>query len=269
MRSQANCRLLEKYWNKAVSDFDGAVYLVDLQERLVRGNAAFFDFVGRPPAQACGESIMRLIHGEREREPCPVCRARMQLRDAVFLKRSDDPMNRIGHPIAIIVRILRDEQGEPFAVLQGLKRLPQACAGTVAARMRPNEICEFDALHALDDSAAAQGVFDLSLADFFASVIEVFFTDRPGDAAVPGAHADPSAPPHTRLLLALKVRMLRLSRKWTQEELAFKAGLERRFIAAIELAEQHVSHECVEKLALAFGLTLDELLGPSEVLAAN
>lgn len=60
--------------------------------------------------------------------------------------------------------------------------------------------------------------------------------------------------------LAHNVRMLRAMRRWSQEELAFQADLDRSFIGGIERCERNITFGTAEKLAGAFGLTLEELL---------
>jgi len=62
-----------------------------------------------------------------------------------------------------------------------------------------------------------------------------------------------------RELLGQKLRWLRFMRHWSQEELAHAAGLHRTYISAIERARCNVSLDNIEKLALAFGLTVSEL----------
>ncbi len=64
-----------------------------------------------------------------------------------------------------------------------------------------------------------------------------------------------------RKLLARKLRLLRLMKDWSQEDLAQASGLDRSYVSSIERAERNVSLDNIEKLADAFGITLDELLG--------
>ncbi|HLQ27389.1 MAG TPA: helix-turn-helix transcriptional regulator [Acidiferrobacterales bacterium] len=62
-----------------------------------------------------------------------------------------------------------------------------------------------------------------------------------------------------RELLGQKLRWLRFIRHWSQEELAQASGLHRTYISAIERATCNVGLDNVEKLALAFGLSVSEL----------
>lgn len=63
-----------------------------------------------------------------------------------------------------------------------------------------------------------------------------------------------------RKLLAQKLRVLRLMRKWSQEDLAAASGLHRTYISLLERAGCNVSLDNLEKLAKAFHLTVSELL---------
>ncbi|PKM46247.1 MAG: XRE family transcriptional regulator [Gammaproteobacteria bacterium HGW-Gammaproteobacteria-1] len=63
-----------------------------------------------------------------------------------------------------------------------------------------------------------------------------------------------------RRLLAQNVRILRLTRGWSQEALAEAAELDRSYVGDIERARRNVSLDSVERLAQAFGLTLMDLI---------
>ena len=64
-----------------------------------------------------------------------------------------------------------------------------------------------------------------------------------------------------RKLLALKLRLLRLLRGWSQEALAHASGLDRSYVSSIERGVRNVSVDNIEKLADALGVSPDELLG--------
>lgn len=64
-----------------------------------------------------------------------------------------------------------------------------------------------------------------------------------------------------RNLLAQKLRVLRMMRSWSQEQLAEASGLHRTYISLIERSESNVSLDNLEKIADAFGLSVPELLG--------
>ncbi|BAU49033.1 diguanylate cyclase [Sulfurifustis variabilis] len=113
----------EAEWRYALDFADEALYLIDLDDNLVRGNEAFFRYIGQRPEEAIGRNVVELVHGGREETPCPVCQARRDRRDAVFVKEATDPWNKLHKPIEIIVRILRDADGAPIGVLQAIRDL--------------------------------------------------------------------------------------------------------------------------------------------------
>jgi len=65
-----------------------------------------------------------------------------------------------------------------------------------------------------------------------------------------------------RETLALNMIRLRTQRQWSQEALAFEAGLHRTFVAHVERRVRNISLDNVERLANAFGIQVFELLTP-------
>ncbi|MDX9945457.1 helix-turn-helix domain-containing protein [Thauera sp.] len=68
---------------------------------------------------------------------------------------------------------------------------------------------------------------------------------------------------HARELLALNLIRLRRQRGWSQELLAFEAGLHRTFVAHVETKRRNISLDNVERLAAALGVEVFELLVPT------
>jgi transcriptional regulator with XRE-family HTH domain len=60
--------------------------------------------------------------------------------------------------------------------------------------------------------------------------------------------------------LALRVRQLRYAKKWSQEELADRAGISSRYVGYVERCEGSATVTVLGKLAKAFGVTACELL---------
>jgi len=69
-----------------------------------------------------------------------------------------------------------------------------------------------------------------------------------------------------RKQLARRVRVLRLLRGWTQEELADASGLHRTFVSLVERGQCNISLDSLERLAQAFDLGLPELFAMPEAL---
>jgi transcriptional regulator with XRE-family HTH domain len=63
-----------------------------------------------------------------------------------------------------------------------------------------------------------------------------------------------------RALLALNVLRLRNKRGWSQEALAFEAGLHRTFIAHVERQARNIAIDNVERIAVALGVPIADLL---------
>jgi transcriptional regulator with XRE-family HTH domain len=63
-----------------------------------------------------------------------------------------------------------------------------------------------------------------------------------------------------RELVAKNIRELRQERGWSQDELAARAGLHRTYIGTIERAEQGITVDSMEKLAVALNIKVARLL---------
>lgn len=80
---------------------------------------------------------------------------------------------------------------------------------------------------------------------------------------VTSAPVPPDAPfERARTLLARNVVRLRTQRSWSQEMLAFEAQLHRTFIAHVEREARNISIDNVERIAVALGVRVHELLTP-------
>jgi len=65
-------------------------------------------------------------------------------------------------------------------------------------------------------------------------------------------------------LVAENLVALRRSRGWTQEALAFHAGLHRTFVAHVERQARNIALDNLERLATALGVDAYQLLVPRE-----
>src|SRR4051812_633741 len=64
--------------------------------------------------------------------------------------------------------------------------------------------------------------------------------------------------------LARKLRLLRLLRGWSQEELASASGLHRTYISRIERCASSVTLDGLERLAATFDISISELLSATD-----
>ena len=67
---------------------------------------------------------------------------------------------------------------------------------------------------------------------------------------------------NARAVLAANLVALRRQREWSQEALAFEAGLHRTFVAHVERGVRNLSIDNIERLAHALGVQPFELLRP-------
>lgn len=56
------------------------------------------------------------------------------------------------------------------------------------------------------------------------------------------------------------VRQARKDKGWTQEQLAFEAGVKRAYLSEVENGQRNVSLDVVEKLAKALGVSPEILM---------
>lgn len=130
LRDITNLRLLEKelvnntlLWNMALEAFDDPLYILDLDEKVVRANQAFYTLKGLTSEQVIGTKITDIMHPDGEETPCPVCVARAERRDAYITLEADHPKNGAGRPIEIMVRNIKNDQGDPIGTLMGTRDL--------------------------------------------------------------------------------------------------------------------------------------------------
>ena len=70
--------------------------------------------------------------------------------------------------------------------------------------------------------------------------------------------------PAARRIFAENLRKARLAKKLSQEDLAELSGLHRTYVGSVERAERNVSIDNMERLAVALGVELPELLRESK-----
>ena len=73
--------------------------------------------------------------------------------------------------------------------------------------------------------------------------------------------------PSARDLLSENIRILRTRKGWSQEALAFEAGLHRTFIAHVERRARNIALDNLEKLARALEVDTYQLLHPTQAAA--
>ncbi len=115
-------------WTHALDFFEDAIYIIGLDDKVKRVNQAFYNMTGLSPDQVIGQDITSIIHPHGEKIPCPVCLARLERRDEFITMEADHPDNPTNNPIEIMVRIIRNEAGDPLSVLMGIHDLSRTRA---------------------------------------------------------------------------------------------------------------------------------------------
>ncbi|HEY9053113.1 MAG TPA: PAS domain S-box protein [Gammaproteobacteria bacterium] len=123
LKTNAALEKSQQEWLYAMDYIEDAVYLVDMDDRIIRANKAFYLMTGLTPDQAIGRDIMSIIHPHGETVPCPVCNARRERNDARIVLEADHPDNPAQRPIEVTVRIIRDQQNNPLTVLMAIHDL--------------------------------------------------------------------------------------------------------------------------------------------------
>ena len=59
--------------------------------------------------------------------------------------------------------------------------------------------------------------------------------------------------------LGMRIVYLRKQRGWTQEELSFQSGIKKNYICDMENGRRNPSLEIIERLAIAFGISISDL----------
>lgn len=113
-------------WNLALDSFDDPLYILDLEEKVVRANSAFYRFKNLEPDQVLGKKITTIMHPDGEDSPCDACIARAEGRDAYITLEPEHKNNASGVPLEIMVRNIKNDQGEPIGTLMGARDLTRS-----------------------------------------------------------------------------------------------------------------------------------------------
>lgn len=107
----------ESNWLNVIDTLDDPILLVDQNDLIVRGNQAFYQTIGKSPAQAASIPASRYCHPESQ-TTCRICETRRQRRNATLTLESDDPGNPTGRATEIRFRVVDDSFGYPVGMLQ-------------------------------------------------------------------------------------------------------------------------------------------------------
>ena len=113
----------ETEWSNALDFLDEPMYMVDLNDRVIRANKAFYKKIDEQPKNVIGEIVTNFTHPEGEEHPCKVCMARKNKIDSVLILEADDPVNKSNVPMEISVKIIRDINYQPVGIIQRMRDL--------------------------------------------------------------------------------------------------------------------------------------------------
>lgn len=66
--------------------------------------------------------------------------------------------------------------------------------------------------------------------------------------------------------LGMRIKFLRHNLRWSQEDLALNANINKNYISDLENGRRNPSLEILEKIAIAFNITLEELFKGIETI---
>lgn len=115
----------EIQWSTALDFLDEPIYMVDLEDKIIRANKAFYKLINSTSREADGKKVTDFTHPEGEETPCRVCQARSKLIDTVITLEPDDPENKMSTPLEISIQVIRDENRQAIAIVQKIRDLSE------------------------------------------------------------------------------------------------------------------------------------------------
>ena len=118
-------RQAELEWLQGMDLMADPTMLLDLDDRIIRANRAFYEHIRKKPEEAIGHAVTEFFHPDGEDVPCKVCRARHEKKDVTLVIEADEPQNHLGRPMEITVRFVRDENGNTVRIIQSIRDLTE------------------------------------------------------------------------------------------------------------------------------------------------
>lgn len=114
---------VKQEWNYAMDYVDDAIYLLDLERRVIRANKAFYRLTNTSEQDVVGRNITELMHIRGEHIQCPVCQAQEACEEAVIILETGEQGNPMPFPIEVICNITHGPAGEPYGILVTIRDL--------------------------------------------------------------------------------------------------------------------------------------------------
>lgn len=148
-RDQEKLVKSETEWSNALDFLDEPMYMVDLDDRIIRANKAFYKKINSSAKEAVGQIVTSFTHPEGETTPCKVCQARKDLHDTTITLEADDPVNKAASPMEISIKVIRNNQNEPIGIIQKMHDLTET--RNAEKTFRRNELLFKELLNATPD----------------------------------------------------------------------------------------------------------------------
>ena len=113
----------ETEWANALDFLDEAIYMVDLDDRIIRANKAYYDSHNITAETAVGQLVTNFSHPDGEDFSCKVCQARKDRIDTVIIFEPDDPANTSNRPLEISIKVIRNQENVPIGIIQKIRDL--------------------------------------------------------------------------------------------------------------------------------------------------
>ncbi|MGR9073919.1 MAG: PAS domain S-box protein [Gammaproteobacteria bacterium] len=111
-------------WTQAMDGFDDAIYLIDMESRLLRANRAFYRLIDSDEAHCRGRPVSELVHLHNgASNSCPVCEAQEKHRECVITLEPDHPSNFSENPLEITIKMVRSNSGDASGMLVSIRDL--------------------------------------------------------------------------------------------------------------------------------------------------
>ena len=124
----------EMEWSNALDFLDEPMYMVDLDDHILRANKAFYQSRKISAEEAVGQIVTQFVHPDGEDVPCKVCQARKDRIDTIIILEADDPENSKNIPMEISIKVIRNNNKQPIAIIQRMRDLTESRKAEKALR---------------------------------------------------------------------------------------------------------------------------------------
>lgn len=124
----------EIQWSNALNFLDEPMYMVDLNDRVIRANKEFYKKINAEPKNVVGQKVTDFTHPDGEESPCAVCQARNNLIETTLILEADNPVNKADIPIEVSVKVIRDKNNKAIGIIQRMRDLTKSRASEKALR---------------------------------------------------------------------------------------------------------------------------------------